>query len=47
MWLLPNPMNLQLLAFYLDVENAACRLPVDWFVTDWTVNKKRAVRFDD
>ena len=35
------------LVFGLDVEDASRGLPVDWFVPDWAVDKKRPVRLDD
>jgi hypothetical protein len=40
-------MNLKLAVFDLDMEDATCRLPIDWFIADWSMHKEGAVRFDD
>lgn len=39
-------MDFQLTLIFLDMENAAGGLPVDWFVAHGAVNQKGAVFFD-
>jgi hypothetical protein len=45
-WFMPDRVNLDCVGFGLNVKNTSWRLPVDRFVADWTVDKKRAVFFN-
>jgi hypothetical protein len=39
-------MNLKSVGFDLNVKDTACGLPVDWFISDWSVDQEGTVGFD-
>ena len=44
---LPYAVYLQLIIFDLDMEYAACRLPVHGLISDWAMHEERTVFFND